>query len=95
MSKIYRCGDIEFSDRYVNLFEAFTGLYYYSTGKKIDFLNSKLDPLYDLSKSSLSDNYSSQIKYLRYEIPMSRFIVDQTIIEFFVKLEEERKNMKT
>ena len=72
---MYKYREIEFSQRYVDLFTSFTLLCdYYTKNSDINLLDSRLEPLYQLSLSANSDDYLTQLKYLRYEIPMSRFV---------------------
>lgn len=90
---MYKYKEIEFSQRYVELFTAFTLLCdYYTKRKKVNLFDSQLDILHQLSLNSNSNDYSNQLKYLRYEIPMSRFVPDLEIIEFLALLKKTRDN---
>lgn len=90
---IYKYGEIEISERYIALFTSFTLFCdYHTNNKTINLLDSRLDPLYQLSLSANLDDYSTQLRYLRYEIPMSKFVPDSQIIEFLILLKETRES---
>jgi len=92
---MYKYREIEFSQRYVDLFTSFTLLCdYYTKNSDINLLDSRLQPLYQLSLSADSDDYLTQLKYLRYEIPMSRFVPDSEIKKFLTLLKETRNNQR-
>lgn len=92
---MYKYREIEFSQRYVDLFTSFTLLCdYYTKNSDINLLDSRLEPLYQLSLSADSDDYLTQLKYLRYEIPMSRFVPDSEIKKFLTLLKETRNNQR-
>lgn len=92
---MYKYREIEFSQRYVDFFTSFTLLCdYYTKNSDINLLDSRLKPLYQLSLSADSDDYLTQLKYLRYEIPMSRFVPDSEIKKFLTLLKETRNNQR-